>query len=402
MLVRVTGMAPLSAKLFELMRLRCNLCGEVFTAQVPEGIGEEKYDETASSMIGMMKYGSSFPFNRLEKLEGNMGIPLPSGTQWEVVKRAAVKFLPVHQELIRQAAQGVLLHNDDTTMKILGLDQPAPPAANGSETDRERTGTFTSGIVSVVEGHRIALFFTGRQHAGENLADVLARRAEELPPPIQMCDALKVNTTPEFETILAHCMAHARRKFVDVAVDFPEEVQHVLETLRDVYYNDKMAKEQGMTAEDRLLFHQQNSGPLMDDLKTWLKEQLDEKKVEPNSGCGRAIKYMQRHWEQLTLFLRVAEAPLDNNIAERALKKAILHRKGSLFYKTENGAQVGDLFMSLIHTCELCGVNPFDYLVTLQRHAAQVAEAPAQWLPWSYAETMARLGADQEPVATAS
>jgi transposase len=63
---------------------------------------------------------------------------------------------------------------------------------------------------------------------------------------------------------------------------------------------------------------------------------------------------MLKHWEKLTLFLRHPGPPLDNNICERALKKAILHRKNALFYKTVNGAHVGDVFMSLIYTCELC------------------------------------------------
>jgi hypothetical protein len=395
-LVRVNGVAPLSAVIHELERLRCNLCGEVFTARAPEGVGKKKYDETAAAMIAMLKYGCGFPFNRLERLEGSLGIPLPSGTQWEVVEGEAGLLAPVYQELINQAAQGEVLHNDDTTMKILGLDSPSAKQQSGDEADKKRTGTFTTGIVSVGEDHRIALFFTGRQHAGENLADVLAKRAAELPLPIQMCDALKVNTTGDFETILANCLAHGRRKFVEVATDFPEEVRHVLETLRDVYHNDDLTKKQGMTPEDRLIFHQQKSGPLMAKLEIWLRAQIDEKKVEPNSGCGRAIKYMQRHWEKLTLFLKVAGAPLDNNICERALKKAILHRKNAMFYKTENGAHVGDLFMSLIYTCELNGVNPFDYLVELQRHPKEVAATSADWMPWNYRETLARLGAGGE------
>ena len=112
-------------------------------------------------------------------------------------------------------------------------------------------------------------------------------------------------------------------------------------------------------------------------------------RVEPNSGLGQAITYMQNHWEKLTLFLRVPGAPLDNNLCERALKKAILHRKNSLFYRTLNGAQVGDLFMSLIHTAELHQVEPFDYLVALQRHDAAVALDPAAWMPWNYTATLA-------------
>jgi hypothetical protein len=105
---------------------------------------------------------------------------------------------------------------------------------------------------------------------------------------------------------------------------------------------------------------------------------------EPNSGLGKAITYMQRHWKALTLFLRQPGAPLDNNICERALKLAVLHRKNALFYRTLNGAQVGDLFMSLIHTCQLNGVNSFEYLVELLRHASEVAASPREWMPWCY------------------
>ena len=123
----------------------------------------------------------------------------------------------------------------------------------------------------------------------------------------------------------------------------------------------------------------------------WLQAQFDERRVEPNSTLGSAIKYMQNHWHKLTLFLRVAGAPLDNNVCERALKRAILHRKNSLFFKTKNGAKVGDLYLSLIHTAELSGANPFDYLVALQRHAAHVKAAPGEWMPWNFSKALARL-----------
>ena len=262
----------------------------------------------------------------------------------------------------------------------------------------ERTGTFTSGIVATGEGHRIALFFSGRQHAGENLKDVLAQRAADLPPPIQMCDALSRNLPGELETILANCLAHGRRQFVDVAERFPEECRHVLESLSVVYHNDAIARERNLSPEERLLFHQAESGPTMEELHAWLARQFDQRLVEPNSALGGAIAYLLKHWEKLTLFLRVPGAPLDNNICERALKKAILHRKNAFFYKTCRGAHVGDIFMSLIHTCELCGANPFDYLTELERHADDAASNPQDWMPWNYRETLDRISA---PAASA-
>jgi hypothetical protein len=277
------------------------------------------------------------------------------------------------------AAQGDVVYNDDTTMKILELMK------NKDEPDSsQRKGMFTTGILSTVADTQIALFYTGRKHAGENMADLLKQRQAHLPLPVQMCDALSRNTSETFKVILANCLAHGRRKFVEVAVNFPDQCQYVLESLAKVYQNDEIAKERKMTPGQRLSFHQRESSGLMKDLKEWLDEQLDHKQVEPNSGLGQAITYMLKHWKPLTAFLRVPNAPLDNNICERALKKAILHRKNSLFYKTRNGAQVGDLFMSLIHTCNLNHVNPFDYLTALQTHASDLAACPEKWMPWNY------------------
>ena len=182
---------------------------------------------------------------------------------------------------------------------------------------------------------------------------------------------------------MANCLAHGRRRFVDVADRFPEKCQHVLEALAIVYKNDALARERNLSPQARLTFHQTESGPIMEELHVWLVRQFEDRLVEPNSALGGAIAYVLRHWEKLTLFLRVPGAPLDNNICERALKKSILHRKNALFYKTENGAHVGDVFMSLIHTCELCGVNPFDYVTELERHAGELRGNPQHWMPWS-------------------
>lgn len=386
--IRIKGQAPLGATVYELEKLRCNLCGEMFTAKEPVGVGDEKYDASSASMVALLKYGSGFPFHRLEGLQESLGIPLPASTQWEIVNDKAPLIEPAHHELIRQAAQGEVLHNDDTTMKILALmgDKNRATKEEGSE----RTGVFTSGIIATTEGQKIALFFTGHRHAGENLAEVLKRRASQLGPPIQMCDALSRNPPKDFEVLLAHCIAHARRKFVEVAPNFPEECRYVLETLRELYQNDAHAREQGMTAQERLRFHQEKSAPLMASFKQWLTEQMEEHKVEPNSGLGEAIAYFTKHFDKLTLFLHVAGAPIDNNVCERALKKAILHRKASLFYKTENGARVGDLYMSLIYSCQLAKANPFDYLNELQKHHQELAQRPAVWMPWNYRQTLDR------------
>jgi hypothetical protein len=390
------GQAPISATLWELEKLRCNLCGEIFTAKPPPEAGEKTYDETAASMIALLKYGNGLPFNRLAGLEGNLGIPLPVSTQWDLVAAASLgSCAPAYEELIRTGAQGDLVLHDDTTMKVLSLLQENQHLAQTGA--KERTGMFTTGVVSFWEGHQITLFFTGRQHAGENLKDLLRQRAAECSPPIQMCDGSSRNEPEGVETLLANCLAHGRRKFVEVADSFPQECRHLLESLGKVYENDATTRKQEMSPQERLEYHQAESAEIMADLKRWMEGQLAQRKVEPNSSLGGAFSYMLKRWEKLTLFLRKAGAPLDNNICEQALKKAILHRKNSLFYKTLNGARVGDVFMSLIHTAERAGANPFDYLTELQKNAEAVRSTPREWMPWNYRETLAAGEGDRRP-----
>jgi transposase len=385
-LVRIKGQAPLAATVYELEKLRCNLCGNVYTAEAPPAAGEKKYDETAVSMMAVLRYGSGVPWNRTEGLEANLGIPLPAATQCEILKANAAGLQPALDELKRQAAQSEVVHNDDTSMRVLSLDRD-------TDISPERTGVFTSGLIWLFQKLRIALYFTGCKHAGENLAEVLKLRSPDLPPIIQICDALSRNVPKIVETVVANCNAHGRRHFVKVTASFPEPCRFVLETFREIYAYDAVARKQGMSAEQRLAFHQEHSKPVMEKLHVWLKTQLDQKLVEPNSGLGQAISYLLNHWQKLTLFLEKPGVPLDNNIVERALKKAILHRKNSLFYKTRKGAQMGDLFMSLIHTCELNDVNAFDYLTELLRHTEELKRNPSEWMPWNYRETLSRLSA---------
>jgi hypothetical protein len=379
----MTGRAPIGAAIFELERLRCNLCGEVFTADPPEGVGDQKYDAAAGAIICTLKYGAGLPFYRLEKLQESLYVPLPASTQWDIAEGVADKVHPAFRELIRQGAQGDIVQNDDTTARVLSLMKEISQEEKGS-----RTGIFTTGVLSTVQERKIALFFTGRKHAGENLRDMLEQRARDLPVPIQMCDGSDRNLPKGHSTLECNCLTHARRNFVEVVSSFPEECRYLVETLGKVYHFDGIAKEREMPADERLEFHKSHSGPIMDELKTWAADQITQRKVEPNSGLGKAIKYMLDRWVKLTQFLRIPGALLDNNLCEQILKRAILHRKNSLFYRTEHGAFVGDLFMSVITTCTLNGVNPFEYLIILQEHTSELFKDPSRWMPWNYKEAL--------------
>ncbi len=246
-----------------------------------------------------------------------------------------------------------------------------------------RRGVQTSGIVAREGSRQIALYLSGRRHAGENTAALLQKRPPDLPLPVQMSDALSANWAGEFERIVAKCLAHARRQFVELEAAFPAECTRVLDSLAEVYRHDAQTKQ--MTAQERLVFHQLKSHAVMQSLRGWIDEQFDECHIEPNSSLGKALTYLRKHWEGLTKFLTVEGAPLDNNVCERMLKLAVLHRKNALFYKTERGASTGDVLMSVIRTCRLNHVNVWEYLLALVRNERAVGRDPQRWLPWNYA-----------------
>jgi transposase len=391
-IVRIIGQAPLAAIAWDCDRLRCSGCGDVFTARAPVEAQGPKYDDTAVGMMALLRYGTGMPHHRLDRHQSHLRIPVPASTQWQVVSGRADALVPVFDKLCELAGDGQVVHNDDTSMRILafmGARRRELLAADALE-DPERTGLFTTAVVSITTAGPIALFFTGRKHAGENLAALLAGRDPALAPPIHMCDGLDRNRPNGHEVVEGNCLAHGRRHFVDEIANFPAQCQHVLEALGKVFHNEATCHRRALSDADRLAFHQRESQPVMAELERWMRAEIDEHRVEPNSGLGQALQYLLKRWTRLTLFLRVPRAPLDNNVCERALKMAIRHRNNSLFYRTERGAEVGDLYMTLISTAQLHDENPFDYLVALMSHEVEVAADPAAWLPWTFRATLAR------------
>lgn len=403
-IVRIFGGAPLWARCWDAARMRCSTCGHVFTAGLPPEAQGPKYDETAASMMALMRYGCSMPGNRLEHLQSNLQSPVPATTQWQVINERVELVRPAYDELKRQAAQGDVLHNDDSYMRILSFmgKRRAALLAAGNLPDPDRTGMFTTAIVSTVPSiGDIALFFTGRKHAGENLEQLLSLRDALRDAPILMSDASSRNVPDGYDVIEANCIPHGRRQIVDELANHPAECKYLLERLAVVFHLEKQLKELGVSNQVRLLAHRYESGPIMDELHGWMTASLKDKRIEPNCGLGKALRYFLKRWSKFTVFLRVPGAPLDNNTAERALKRAIGLRKGSLFYRTQRGATVGDIFMTLIYTAELHHENPFQYLTELQRNYKAVAEQPGDWMPWNYRATLAAARAGPAVAAAA-
>jgi hypothetical protein len=334
-------------------------------------------------------YYLGLPFYRIEGYQAMVGVPVPDATQWDQIERVADCSYVVFAHLERLAAQGEVIHQDDTSVRILALIDEnctiqAHAQAMGVSRPTERTGMFTTSLVVKVGEQIIYLYYSGRAHAGENLKALLGQRESGREKPLVMSDALSRNEADEDQLIRCHCLAHGRRQFSDLADVFPQECAVVIEALTQVFDHDEHTRHAQLSPAARLAYHQAYSRPIMDELKAWLDQQFTERLVEPNSALGKAIAYMQGHWETLTRFLSVENAPLDNNLVERALKLFIRQRKNSLFFKTAYSAYIASVLTSLIATCLHAGVNALDYLVALQEHRTEVFAAPEAWLPWTY------------------
>lgn len=383
-LVRVRGQNLAVVDKYWIDKLRCALCSYLVIADVPVHVGNEKYDAAFKAILALQKYYVAIPFYRQAYFQSLLGVPLPASTQWKLIEEVGGAALLIFPSLERLAANGDVIHNDDSHVKITDIIR-----YNRQHPKKERTGMFTTGFISRTDQRDIALFYNSQLHAGENMERLLKKRDAHADTVIQMCDALSRNMPASFKTILCNCLSHGFRKFDDLKDFYPEPCIRVIKLIADVYKLDE--KTRCLTKQERLEYHKQFSKPIMVELHDYITNQLESKQVEPNDSLGKAIRYMLNHWHELTQFLRVEGAPLDNNIVERALKIPIRGRRTWLFYKTEYGAMIGGVLTSVIYTCALSDVNPLNYLVALQEHKSQIVKEPERWLPWNYQDAMATL-----------
>jgi len=384
--VELKAQPPVQATVYERQVLRCASCQKTFTAQLPPQAHGAKYHPSVDAILSVMRYALGMPHHRLAQWQRWAGVPLSASTQFERVEAMADAVFPVFCHMETIAANRPLIQSDDTGARILTL-----LAENKTRAPDERTGIFTTGIVARgFDGAlpTIVLYASGRRHAGENLDRLLKQRAVEAGDVIHMADASSMAPSSA-RRITANCIAHARRYFIEAYAAFPQHCDRVLEDIATIYQHDD--KTCDMDPDARLVYHQEHSQPVMKALYEWIETQFRERLVEPNSRLGKAFSYVRNHWQGLNRFLEVPGVPLDNNQTERELKPSQRHRKNSLFFKTEAGAKVADVLLSMTRTCVANSVDPVHYLTTIATHAKKARLSPEPWLPWTYQKTLEKL-----------
>lgn len=398
-LLRIVGQSPFQSEQHVMERLRCNACGLYFTAPLPvdvlrDGGANQKYGYSARSIMGISKFGMGSPYYRQESMQDLLGVPITASSVFDQIEHLSNALYLVFKHLYLLAANAAHYYLDDTTNRILEI-KPIIKKQRNSNKKKERTGVYTSGLIARLEtGQQITLFETNIGYAGEFIDLILQPRDTSKPPPILMCDGLSSNKPSNIHSKISLCNSHGRRQFYDVMSHFPEEVDYILDRYGVIWHNNSVAIDKKLSDADRLIYHREHSLPIMEEILIWGQSMLQsngqqQAKVEENSGLGKAIRYFIKHYDGLVMFCHVAGAQIDNNKMEAALKLVVRNRKNANFYKTQAGASIGDVIMSMIATCAQSGVNAFEYFNLVQRENQKIIDNPEKYLPWNYQENSA-------------
>jgi transposase len=394
---------------------RCLSCDVQETANKRNDIANEcigRYHFSAVSSLATLRYQCGMASYRMENMSDALGIKVADSTQWYLFENAASIVQPFVCYLEKEVANAPKQHVDDTHNIILdlvkGIEKEQEQALQqGKDPQKVRSGIHTTNLTGVFPEGRIVLYKTGLHHACEILAQILSKRTidEQI---IIMADAASANTSKinlqENENIkIANCNSHTIRKFKDLADketetalknciknhETSEYLNYFLFRYKTIFKNENLTK--NMTPKERLYFHQNNSLPLMLEMKNKIEQDIHNKIFEPNDETGKVYKYFSNHFIKLCVFCYFEGAPVCNNLSERMLKSIIRHRKNSLFFKTQLGATVADILTSILFTAKENNLNSVEYLRDLLIYQNLWNQNPKDWLPWNYLDTINKI-----------
>lgn len=400
-IIRIVGQPLFGAEIHHYEQVRCRICGKIIRAAGPaevlEGIGTSyiTYDWSACAMLSMMHYFAGAPFKRLESLHNSWGVPMPDANQWNVVDACSELLFPLFKAIERHGIENAAsLRIDDTGSMVISIRRQiqaeiAILESLGESTKDVRTGINATGVY--LETHDdavIMLFYTGRHHAGEIIDQLLKHRRRSEPKLAKVTDGASKNFVhgQEDKLIEATCNTHAFLKFRAIKDKYPIEYATAGEVYKQVFDNDDEAKARGLSPTERMYYHRKHSKPLMEKLKAMCEEKIKSKLVEPNSLLWVPLTFIINQWHRLTKFYEEPGVPLDTNLVEQALIIPVRYLAGSFNYKNQNGAEVGDLYMSLVATARANDVDPVAYLTDCLRNHEDLALRPENYLPWVYRE----------------
>ena len=314
----------------------------VITAPAPMKVAEGggRFGPCVYAQIMSKRAFDAIPFSRQADQWSRNGIPFRKTTICDLFHRGSQELKPIYDALLLELCQAEVLHADET---------PQPFLAEG----RTRRG-----YMWVIAHDKLSGYVFSKTRSGEIPKQLLSDEKG-----ILVVDAYTgYNKVTQLESWQrAGCLAHARRKFVDALNTDYERASAVIDLFAHLYHLEseiRIKKLQG--SQQHLDIRQAKSKPLMNQLKALLKSYQAES-VLPKSPLGKAIKYTLNQWQHLTLFLSNAKIPLDNNHAERLLRRIALSRKTSLFMSPDRGDSYA-IVLSLVQSCRLCGINPEQYL----------------------------------------
>jgi hypothetical protein len=232
----------------------------MFTATLPEEAGAEQDSARARAVLALGRDYLGLPWYRLPGYQAMLGVPVPEATQWDQSAKVGDCSDGGCEYLERLAAQGALIDQDATAVRMLSLlgenrTMRAPAEAMGLSRPQERTGMYPTALVVKVGEQTICLYSRGRAHAGENLKALLAQRQVDLSKPLLMSDALLSNAAEATTLMRCHCLAHGRRQCRALADVFPQECQVVIDALQPVFDHDEPARDEQRSPEARLVYH---------------------------------------------------------------------------------------------------------------------------------------------------
>jgi hypothetical protein len=398
-IIRIQGLHEERNEIETARCLTCNTTAEAYCTQAQEKtLG--RFEVNAAAVLIALRYSLGMPSFRLEEVTASLGFRVPDSTQWELFESAADSLRDFVVYLKKTASQAELVQLDDTTVRINELTSQFKLRKNGSieALKSDRTGVHTTGFIARFAAGKICLFGSGLHHAGEYFEKMMqARTTEE--QLILMVDASSSNTCKiknlDFQVEEANCNSHALRKFKELKENsvFEMHISEIMTLYRSIFALDKSLQKSSTDA--RLDAHRTQSLPKMQQIKEKIERDFTNCVVEPNSELGKAYKYFLNHFKELTAFCTLKGAPVCNNETERILKRAIRHRKNSLFFKNLIGAAVGDIHMTLLLTAKENNIDPVKYVASLLLYEKERKENPEAFLPWNFDKTLQNLIASQ-------